>query len=271
MIRRIELLVVAAVLVIAAFSTALPFLFYLLYLGDPRHRRLVRAGPARPGRPRGGLRGQPAPWPRRRPDARDLHAAQHAAGSPSPGWRSTTRRRCPAGCPAGRSPCARPERAILADPDAAHPPRPLPHRAAAHPDRRPVRLLRGVGDGGPGRSRWWSTRDSSRCRAGACRRPTWKAATPRPSGRSRRRRWRRPSGRTRRATHEPDPLEGDRPPRRDPGQGVRPGADRRRLDHPRPPARHRRPDAATSRRSRPRSAPPPRSRTRRSPRTGRSA
>ena len=36
---------------------------------------------------------------------------------------------------------------------------------------------------------------------------------------------------------EPDPLEDDRPPRRDPGQGVRPRADRRRLDHPRPPAR----------------------------------
>ena len=37
--------------------------------------------------------------------------------------------------------------------------------------------------------------------------------------------------------HEPDPLEDDGPPRRDPGQGVRPRADGRRLDHPRPPAR----------------------------------
>ena len=33
MIRRIEAIVVVAVLVIAAFSTGLPFLFYLLYLG----------------------------------------------------------------------------------------------------------------------------------------------------------------------------------------------------------------------------------------------
>jgi hypothetical protein len=32
MIRRIEFLVLASVLVVAAFSTALPFLFYLLYL-----------------------------------------------------------------------------------------------------------------------------------------------------------------------------------------------------------------------------------------------
>src|SRR6188768_3401210 len=32
MIRKLELLVVAVVLVVAAFSTALPFLFYLLYL-----------------------------------------------------------------------------------------------------------------------------------------------------------------------------------------------------------------------------------------------
>ena len=33
---------------------------------------------------------------------------------------------------------------------------------------------------------------------------------------------------------QPDPLAGDRPPRRDPGQGVRARADGRRLDHPRP-------------------------------------
>ena len=32
MIRKLELLVVAVILVVAAFSTALPFLFYLLYL-----------------------------------------------------------------------------------------------------------------------------------------------------------------------------------------------------------------------------------------------
>ena len=40
-----------------------------------------------------------------------------------------------------------------------------------------------------------------------------------------------------RRQHEPHPLEVDRPPRRHPGQGVRPRADRRRVDHPRPPAR----------------------------------
>ena len=54
----------------------LPFLFYLLYLGHPRRRRVVRPRPPRPVRPRGRLRGQPAPRPRRRPDAGHLHAAQ---------------------------------------------------------------------------------------------------------------------------------------------------------------------------------------------------
>ncbi len=47
MIRKLELIVAVAVLVVAAFSTGLPFLFYLLYLGDPRHRRLVRRRPPR--------------------------------------------------------------------------------------------------------------------------------------------------------------------------------------------------------------------------------
>ena len=39
MIRRLQALVVAIVLLVAAFSTGLPFLFYLLYLGDPRRGR----------------------------------------------------------------------------------------------------------------------------------------------------------------------------------------------------------------------------------------
>ncbi len=68
--------------------------------------------------------------------------------------------------------------------------------------------------------------------------------------------------------HEPDPLEEHGPPWRDPGQGVRPRADRRRLDRPRPPARRSRPAVATSRPSRSPSGRPPRSPTRRSRRTG---
>ena len=40
--------------------------------------------------------------------------------------------------------------------------------------------------------------------------------------------------------HEPHPLALDRAARGDPGQGIRPRADRRRLDRARPPARHRR-------------------------------
>ena len=57
---------------------------------DPRHRRLVRPRPARPDRPGGRLRRQPAPRPRRRPAAGHLHAAQRQpaaqalAGGPQP-------------------------------------------------------------------------------------------------------------------------------------------------------------------------------------------
>ena len=54
-------------------------------------------------------------------------------------------------------------RAVVAHPRAADPPRPLPHRAAPDPDRRPVRVLRIVGDGRAGRSASSSTRGSSRC------------------------------------------------------------------------------------------------------------
>ena len=57
MFRRLQLLLVAVVLVVAAFSTGWPFLFYLVYLGDPRHRRLVRPDAPRACRPRGRLRG----------------------------------------------------------------------------------------------------------------------------------------------------------------------------------------------------------------------
>ena len=60
-----------------------------------------------------------------------------------------------------------------------------------------------------------------------------------------------------RRQHEPDPLEDDRPARRDPGQGVRPGADRRRVDRPRPPARRSRRGRGESPRPRPPSGPRP--------------
>ena len=155
---------------------------------DPRRRRVVRAGPARPVRPRGRLRRQPAPRPRRRPDAGDLHAAQHqpaaqaVAGGPQPD--DAARRPARPGHHAGR-----PLRAVVAHPRPAGPARPLPHRAAAHPDGRSVRVLRGLGDGRPGGQRHRLPARWSRSRRGACRRPTSRAATPRPSGRSRRRPW----------------------------------------------------------------------------------
>ena len=48
MLRRLQALVLATVLVVAAFSTGHPFLFYLLYLGILVDRRLVRPRPPRP-------------------------------------------------------------------------------------------------------------------------------------------------------------------------------------------------------------------------------
>ena len=157
-----------------------PFLFYLLYLGDPRHRRLVRPGPPRPGRPRGRLRGQPAPRPRRRPDAGHLHAAQHqpdpeaVARDPQPDDAARRPAR-----PGDHRSAARTERSwLIRAPLTA--PRPLPDRAAAHPDRRPVRLLRGVGDGRAGGHGRRLPAARAAARAGACRRRPSRAATRSP-------------------------------------------------------------------------------------------
>ena len=164
-----------------------------------RRRRLVRPGPPGPVRPRGRLRGQPAQRPRRRPDAGHLHAAQQQPGpealarGPQPD--DAARRAARPGDVARR-----PERAVVAHPGAADPTRPLPDRAAAHPDRRPVRLLRGGRDGRPGRQRHRLPAPRAAADvAPAEREPRGQPRRP-ASARSRRRPWRRPSGRTRRAT-----------------------------------------------------------------------
>ena len=162
MLRRLQLLILAVVLVVAAFSTGEPFLFFLVYLGPARRRRQLHPDAPRPHGPRGRLRREPAPGPRRRPAAGDVHAAQHGpraqavAGGPQPhdapgraaGPGAVARRAAASG--RGSSGPARPAR-------------PLPHRAAPDPDRRPVRLLRGVGRRWGRGSRSSSTRGSSRC------------------------------------------------------------------------------------------------------------
>ena len=152
MFRRLQLLILAAILVIAAFSTGLTFLFYLVYLGVlvvGGSYVLTRLGLADL---EAGLRGQPAVRPRRRPAPRDVHAPQHepppqaVARDPQPDDAARRPAR-----PGHRAP--RPDRAVMAGPGAADAARPLPDRAAADPDRRPVRVLRGVGVGRPGRHR----------------------------------------------------------------------------------------------------------------------
>ena len=47
MLRRLQLLVLAVVLVVAAFSTGLPFLFFLVYIGPARRRRQLHPHPPR--------------------------------------------------------------------------------------------------------------------------------------------------------------------------------------------------------------------------------
>ena len=173
-----------------------------------------------------------------------------------------------AGRPAGpRDHAAWPDRALVAHPGAAVASRSLPDRAAAHPDGRSVRLLRGLGDGRPGHLGRGLPAPRAAARLAApggpargqprlagAHPPDDAAGDDRAAVRARRR-------------DEPDPLEDDRPPRRDPGQGVRPRADRRCLDRARPPAQ--RPGRARRRirRSRRRSGRRPRSPTRPSRRT----
>ena len=166
---------------------------------------------------------------------------------------------------AGRSRSAVASRAVVARPGAAVAPRPLPDRAAPHPDRRPVRLLRGVGDGRPGRHASSSIRGSSRC-------PRWRlpaasiegshalAGADAPDDAA------RDDGPAVRAgrRYQPDPLE-DRPP-------ATARSRSRSSTSSRPPtpgssstsSAASRPAAATSRRSRRPSARPRRSPTRRS-------
>ena len=130
----------------------------------------------------------------------------------------------------------------MAGPHTAVAPRPLPDRAAPDPDRRSLRVLRGVGDGRAGDP---AGRLSAH-RAAA----TLAAAAGRAGGQPRRCRADAPDDST--GDHraavgagrqlQPHPLEVDCPARRHPGQGVRPGADVRRLDlpGPRPPRPRRR-------------------------------
>ena len=179
MFRRLQALAIATILVVAAFSTGLAVPVLPAVPGDPRRRRLVRARPARPVRPRGRLRGQPAARPRRRPDAGDLHAAQHqpaaqaVAGGPQPD--DAARRPARSGhhprrrTPSGRGSSASRWPGAATSGSSRCTSGPATRSASSRPRRRSGR--------GSASS---SIRGSSRCRCGGCRRPAWRAATPRP-------------------------------------------------------------------------------------------
>ena len=225
------------ILVVAAFSTGWTFLFYLLYLGIlvvGGSYVLVRLGLSdlEAGYAVSQLHGHVGDR------MRVTYTLRNGSRIPKPWLEIHNPTTLPGGLPGRAITLGGRDRALVADPGAAHPARPLPHRAAPHPDRRPVRVLRGGGDGRAGDQR----RRLPAARAAADVAP----AGGQPRGQPRLARADPPDdaagddGPAVRAgrQHEPDPLEVDRAPRRYPGQGVRPGADRRRVDHPRPPARH---------------------------------
>ena len=238
------------ILVVAAFSTALPFLFYLLYLAIlviGGSYVLVRLGLSdlEAGYAVSQLHGHVGDR------MRVTYTLRNTSRIPKLWLEVHNPTTLPGGLPGRAITLGGRARALVADPRAARP---------------------GAATSGSSRSTSGpATRSASsrrRRRSGrASRVVVYPRLEPLP-------RWRLPGGRARgqprlaRANppddaagddrpavragrrDEPDPLEDDGPPRRDPGQGVRPRADRRRVDHPRPPARRSRPAAATSRRSR---------------------
>ena len=267
MIRRLQVLIVATILVVAAFSTglAVPLLPALPRRSSSSAARyvLVRLGltDLEAGYAVSQLHGHVGDRMRVTYTLRNSEpAAEALAGDPQPDDA--------AGRPAGAG--DHPRAAGASGPGSSA--SPLTRRG--HFRIEPLHIRTGdpfgffeaAGDGRAGRRRWSSTRASSRC-------PRWRLpaailegshASPGADAPDDAARDHGPAVRPGRQ-HEPDPLEDDRPARRDPGQGVRPRADRRRVDHPRPPARDRQAGAATSPRPRSRSAPRRRSPTRRSP------
>ena len=77
MMRRVQFLVLATVLFVAAFSTGAIFLFFLVYLGILVIGGVVRGHALRAVRSRSRPRARPAARRSRRRPARELHGAQH--------------------------------------------------------------------------------------------------------------------------------------------------------------------------------------------------
>ncbi len=143
MIRRLEFVIVAAVLVIGAFSTGRGLRLLPRLPRHPGRRRRLRADTLRAVRPGGRLLARSAACAGRGRAARHVHGAQHEpaaealAGGPQP---------VHAADPAARS-CHRPRsavRALVGRAGAADASRPLPDRADDRPHRRPVRTVRVV-------------------------------------------------------------------------------------------------------------------------------
>ena len=270
MFRRLQLLVLSVVLIVAAFSTGYLFLFFLVYLGllvGGGSYILTRLGLAdlEAGYAVSQLSGHVGDR------LRVTYTLRNTGRLIKPWLEVHNPTTLPGGLPGRALLAARSPGALVARAHAARPARPLPDRAAPDPDRRPVRLLRGLRERGPG--------DHARRVPAGRRAAAVAAATGQHRGRPRvpgadaadhaARDDRAPvrAGRL----DEPDPLAHHRQDRRDPGQGVRPRADGGRVAVPRPRCRRARRATATTPRPRSPSAPRRRSRTRRWARTGPSA
>ena len=134
MFRRLQALILVTVLVVAAFSTGEPFLFYLLYLGIfvvGGSYVLVRLGltDLEAGYAVSQLHGHVGDR------MRVTYTLRNGSRIPKPWLEVHNPTTLPGGLPGRPITLGFHGGAILAHPDAPHPARAFPHRAVAHPDR----------------------------------------------------------------------------------------------------------------------------------------
>ena len=233
LMRRLQLFLIAAILLIAAFSTGLEFLFYLVYLaiiviGGSYIVTRLGLSDLEAGYAVSQLNGHVGD------QIRVTYTLRNTSRVPKPWLEVHNPTTLPGGLPGRAIPLGpRAERSWLVR---------VPLVRRGHFRIEPLQIRTGdpfgffeasasVGPGRRGRRLPADRADSAVAAAGGLPRGqqrVTRADAPDDAARDD-----GPAVGTRRQL-QPDPLAGDGPPRRDPGQGVRARADRRRLDHPRP-------------------------------------